>query len=311
MNQHTTVVLNIARFLDFLRTQRRCSEQTLKAYRSDLELFGSYLCEQAISSMGQVDQGVISSYIGHMQKKENPRYARTGLSDASVARRLAAVSSYFEFDRATDHPGLRNPLKEVHRKWKKNNEPKPVEEYTLDFLLASITVERDRTLFYLFYATGLRISEMHQLNRDSIQIQEERNAAGAKSYTGWGEVTGKGGKKRKFYVDADTLVILSKYLLNRVDDNPALFLSERKQRMSVRAIQYTLGAWCRKVGYSHINVHRLRHSYATRLANANIDSMILKDLMGHRSLSTTQGYFKLTDTTLARGYFAAMEYLGK
>jgi site-specific recombinase XerD len=106
-------------------------------------------------------------------------------------------------------------------------------------------------------------------------------------------------------------VILSKYLLNRVDDNPALFLSERKQRMSVRAIQYTLGAWCRKVGYSHINVHRLRHSYATRLANANIDSMILKDLMGHRSLSTTQGYFKLTDTTLARGYFAAMEYLGK
>jgi site-specific recombinase XerC len=153
---------------------------------------------------------------------------------------------------------------------------------------------------------------MHPLDRDSIQLQDELNSAGAiLCTTGCGEVTGKGGKKRTFYVDADTSEILFKYLVSRADNNPALFLSQRKQRMSVRAIQYTLDAWCRKLGYSHINVHRLRHSYATRLANANIDSMVLKDLMGHRSLSTTRGYFKLTDTTLARGYFAAMEYLGK
>jgi site-specific recombinase XerC len=81
--------------------------------------------------------------------------------------------------------------------------------------------------------------------------------------------------------------------------------------MSVRAIQYTLDAWCKKLGFSHINVHRLRHTYATRLANANIDAMHLKALMGHSSFNTTQQYFKLTDKTLARGYFAAMEFVSR
>jgi len=65
----------------------------------------------------------------------------------------------------------------------------------------------------------------------------------------------------------------------------------------------------RYCGIPHINVHRLRHTYATNLANANIDSLILKDLMGHRSLSTTARYFKLNDTTVSRGYFSAIEYL--
>jgi site-specific recombinase XerC len=113
---------------------------------------------------------------------------------------------------------------------------------------------------------------------------------------------------RKFFVDDQTILTYAEYLASRTDDNPALFLSERKQRMSIRAMQYTLAAWCKRLGLPHINVHRLRHSYAT-LANAQINSMVLKELMGHSSFSTTQRYFKLSDTTLARGYHSAMEYL--
>lgn len=240
-----------------------------------------------------------------------PGLGEPGLADSSVARRLAAVSGYLEYLRATTQPNLRNPVKGFSRKWQKNNEPKPVEEYTLDLLLASITNVRDRALFTLFVATGLRISEMHQLNRDSITIELEVDPKGEEHVTGCGEVIGKGNKRRKFYVDGTTLMTYAEYLDTRTDDNPALFLSERKQRMSVRAIQSTLQSWCKKIGFSHINVHRLRHTYATRLANANISSMVLKDLMGHRSFTTPQRYFKLTDTTLARGYFSAMEYLGK
>ena len=311
MKQKTGVVLNIQPFLDRLRGQRHCSDQTLKAYGSDLKFFDAYLCDQAISSIGQVDHAVINRYIEHMQQKANPRFGKIGLSDASVARRLASLSSYCEFERATDHPGLRNPLKESRRKWKKNNEPKPVEEYTLDLLLASIANVRDRVLFSLLFASGLRVSEAHQLNRDSISIEMETDPNGTVHVTGCGEVVGKGDKRRKIYVDEATLVLYAEYVEGRTDDNPALFISERKQRMSVRAIQWTLDAWCRKLGFSHINVHRLRHSYATRLANANISSMVLKDLMGHSSLTTTQGYFKLTDTTLARGYYSAMEFLWK
>jgi site-specific recombinase XerC len=159
---------------------------------------------------------------------------------------------------------------------------------------------------------------MHQLNRDSIQIE----ADDIKEETGYdlnndvhacgsGQVLGKGSKRRTFYVDEDSLILYSEYLETRTDQNPALFLSERKTRMSIRAIQYTLASWCKRLGAPHINVHRLRHSYATRLANANISTFILKDLMGHESSSTTQQYFKLTDQTLARGYFSAMEQFRK
>jgi site-specific recombinase XerD len=304
-------MMDVEPFLNHLLIRKRSSRQTISAYRSDLKLFGAFLRKRSITQMDQVDHAVINAYIKYMDGMANPRFGRTGLADSTLARRLAAVSSYLEYLRATTQLQIRNPIKDFRRKWQKNNEPKPVEEYTLDFLLASMTNARDRILFTLFVATGLRVSEMHQLNRDTINIEAEVDPSGEEHITGCGEVTGKGNNRRKFYVDATTLMTYAEYLETRTDGNPALFLSERKQRMSVRAIQYTLGAWCQKIGFSHINVHRLRHSFATQLANANISSMVLKDLLGHSSFATTQRYFKLTDTTLARGYFSAMEYLGK
>jgi site-specific recombinase XerC len=143
---------------------------------------------------------------------------------------------------------------------------------------------------------------MYSLDRDTISFELDKDEVGRERITCAGQVVGKGGKRRKFYVDEETLRLYAQYLAARKDDNPALFLSERKQRMCVAAIQYALSAWCQKPGVPHINVHRLRHAYATNLANANISSMGLKDLMGHSSISTTSRYFRLTDTTVARGY---------
>jgi site-specific recombinase XerD len=303
-------------FLNNLKTNRNCSAETIKAYRSDLKMFETFLHGRSISRLSQINHLVIKGYIEDMQKKVNLRSARIGLAESSIARRLAAISSYFEFVRANSDQELRNPLKEVLRKWQKNNRPKPVDDMTLEFLITGMTNLRDRTLFTLFLASGLRVSEMHRLNRDSIRMDADE--VGPEDYPpeddhlcGCGEVVGKGNKLRKFYVDARTLYLYAEYLVTRTDQNPALFLSERKQRMSVRAIQYTLATWCARLGAPHINVHRLRHSYATRLANADIPSMVLKDLMGHSSLTTTLGYFKLNDKTLARGYFSAMERVNR
>jgi integrase/recombinase XerC len=296
-------------FLDHLRFTRDYSEQTIKAYRSDLKMFHAFLQERSITRIAEVNHLVVTEYIKQMRQKNNPRFGRSGLEDSSIRRRLAAVSAYFEYARATTDPKLRNLIKDASRKWKKNREPKPVDEFTLDLLLASITNLRDRALFNLFFASGLRIAEMHQLNRDSIHMELEIDAKGKEQVTGSGEVVGKGRKRRKFFVDEAALEIYAEYLATRTDDNPALFLSERKQRMSIRAMQDTLAVWCRKLGFSHINVHRLRHSYATRLANAGIPSLVLMELMGHRSLTTTMGYFKLNDKTVALGYHSAMEYL--
>jgi site-specific recombinase XerC len=141
--------------------------------------------------------------------------------------------------------------------WKRQkDDPKPVDEHTLDLLLASITNVRDRMLFMLVLATGLRISEMQQLDRDSITIVLESDPKGKEHVTGCGEVMVKGNKRRKFYGEGTTLLVCAEYLNTRTDDNPALFLSEREQRMSVSAIQHTIGAWCKKGGFPDISVQR-------------------------------------------------------
>lgn len=303
--------MNFEPFLKNLQARRKGSPDTIKSYRSDLRLFETFANERSITEINQIKQVIVHDYIEWLRHKPNRRTGNLGLSEASIARALAALSSFIDFTRATGDDDLRNPLKELSSRWLKNNEPKPVEEYTLDFLLASITSERDRVLFNLLLTSGLRVSEAQGLNRDSINGTLETQPDGEKRLIGCGEVVGKGSKRRKFYIDGQAVEALVSYLDTRTDQNPALFISERKQRMSVRAIQERFAHWCKKVGFAHINVHRLRHTYATRLANANINSMVLKDLMGHNSFATTQKYFKLSDATLARGYFAAMEQIGK
>jgi site-specific recombinase XerD len=282
---------------------------TLRSYRNDLLLFQTFLAKEQISGIEQVDYLVIDRYVSYMEQQPNPRFERTGLSDSSIARRLAALSSYFQFVRATSQPGLHNPTRDLERRWTRNDEPKPIDERSLERLLAGVCNLRDRFLLTLFVATGLRVSEVHQLNRDTIRIEVDVDESGSERVLGVGEVIGKGNKKRRFFVDERTLEQYADYLNARTDDLCPLFLSERKQRMSIRAIQYTLTAWCKRLNLDHANVHRLRHSFATRLANGNINSMILKDLLGHSSLTTSLRYFKLHDTTLARGYFSAMEFL--
>ena len=239
-------------------------------------MFKQFLDGLGIRRLGQVTHSVIDKYIAYMREVDNPRFGRTGLSDSTISRRLAAVSSYFDYVRATSNPKLRNPLDDLVQRWKYNNEPKPVDDLTAEKLLDGITVERDRVLIGLFLATGLRVSEMHSLDRDTIKFELEVDESGHERVTGVGQVLGKGRKRRRFYVDEETLELYAQYLSSRTDQNSALFLSERKQRMSVAAIQYTLRVWCQRLGIPHINVHRLRHSFATSMANANINSMVLK-----------------------------------
>jgi site-specific recombinase XerD len=295
-------------FLHHFSSNMECSDQTIRTYRSDLKLFDAFLQKYSIHRLGQIDHTIITNFIQHMREMDNPRRNRKGLSDATIGRRLSSLSSYFEYVRATSKAKFRNPLRDLPRnKWKKNKDPKPVDDLVLDLLIPGMTNLRDRTLFTLFLATGLRISEMWQLDRNSIIIAEVIEN-GQKHIEGSGKVLGKGRKIRTFFVDEETLVLYSEYLATRTDDNPALFLSERKQRMSVRAIQYTLQTWCKRLAAPHINVHRLRHTFATRLINGDISAMVLRELMGHESFTTTLRYVKISEKKLARGYFSAMEY---
>jgi site-specific recombinase XerD len=303
-------LINFEPFLQFYQNVKEVSTDTITAYRSDLKQFASFLDAEGINRIGQINHPVITRYITYMKEFAPNRGGRVGLSEATVARRLAAVSSFFDYMRANSSKKLQNPIDAFSNRWKRNNRPKPVERDIIDKLLLTIDSPRDQVLVQLFLATGLRVSEMATLDRTSIKIEEcPPKRAGKPMVLGIGEVVGKGNKQRGFYVGGKTLVSYVRYLQDRKDEHPALFLSERNQRMSVRAMQERLAYWCRKAGVPHTRIHRLRHTFATRFANAGMDIMQLKELLGHSSIATTLQYTKMMDETLARGYHAAMEFV--
>lgn len=297
-------MFNFEDFLQHSQEVRGFSPDTVRAYRSDLKFFATFLADEGVAHLTRVDHPLILRYIERMKATRSPRTAEAGLSDATIARRLAAVSSFFVFMRGTKYPKLADPVKAFNRRWKRNNRPKPVGHDLISQLLKTITVTRDRILIELFLASGLRLSEMAQLDRDSIKAEVTPEMV-----LGVGEVVGKGGKRRAFYIHKRMLVPLSIYIRDRKDEHVPLFISERGKRMSARAMQERMAHWCRKAGIPHVNLHRLRHTYATNLVNAEMDILQIKELMGHNSIATTMQYAKLNDVTLARGYHAAMEFV--
>jgi len=298
--------MKIDAFLSHWKHSKGCSPPTIKAYASDLRHFESFLKGRGLR-ITQVRPSTMNEYIAEMQTAPNLRFGRVGLSDATIARRIAAISSYFEYLRVARNMRLTNPAAALRRRWKTNRKPKAAAEKSLEVLLEGTISLRDKAILTLFLSTGLRLSELAQLNRDSIKIRMETRD-GQRLVSGSGEVLGKGSKVRTFFVDGRTLAVLRDYLKSRTDSEAALFLSQRGKRMSGRAIQQMIATLCRSLGIEHIHPHTLRHNFAHRLANADIDLRILTGLMGHSNPATTQIYFELTDKTLARGYFSAMEF---
>lgn len=274
------------------------STKTGVAYACDLRQYTEYVRSLPVIVDGALHNGLARQYFAFLRAKHE---------DATIIRKLAALSSYCDFLRAETVPSLPNPFLRLplKRSLTANKEPKPVDPLLLELILSGIDNLRDQALFRLLLATGLRISEVHSLNRDSISIFEEMNG-GVRVITGSGEVVGKGNKRRRFFVDQATLIFYAEYVTSRSDASAALFVSDRGTRLSVRGIQFRLAHWCEKFGAPHINVHRLRHTFATLLANNDIDSVALRQLMGHASFTTTMQYFKLHDKTIRRQYHAAM-----
>src|ERR1700756_4238589 len=109
-------MFNFEPFLSRLQVSE-ASPKTIRAYRNDLKLFEAFAHEQSISEAMQIDHAVVQTYIGWMRKKKNSRTGKPGLAPTSIARRLAALSSFLEYTRATEDHNLRNPFKGLSNKW--------------------------------------------------------------------------------------------------------------------------------------------------------------------------------------------------
>jgi site-specific recombinase XerD len=296
--------MKIQAFLRNLATQTT-SVETLRAYRQDLEKYESFLRSKGLR-VTQAKPSTITDFINHL----NESHAGT-LAPATVSRRLAVLSAFYQYLRDNTDANITNPVQRVKRPKVNNDVPRAVKDDVLAKLVNGITDKRDKAIVLLFVYTGLRLNELRQLDKDTIATRKRKSPDGTIQYFGRGEVTGKGRKRRFFLVGPTALQALREYIkeCRTKDKIPALFLSARRQRISSRAIQETVNKWCKELGVPHVHIHQLRHSFATRNVNAGMSAAVLQELMGHSSLSTTQRYFRVEPERLTREYFSVMEFV--
>lgn len=271
-------------FMRYLTAERNASPHTVRSYRSDLSDFRRFLAEDAAVELSEVDVRVLRAYLARLHAR--------GLDTVSVARKLAAIRSWFKFlvrrgvlDRnpALDVRGPRTPRKLVSFL--------PIDESTV--LLDTVAGgERENAVLELLYATGLRVSELAGLDVDDVD-RGERTV----------RVTGKGGKERIVPYGSKASRALEKWLARRGGATGPLFLNRRGTRLGVRSIFDIVRSRARRVGLERrVTPHTLRHTFATHLLDGGADLRMIQELLGHSRLSTTQRYTHVSSDQLMKIY---------
>jgi integrase/recombinase XerD len=165
--------------------------------------------------------------------------------------------------------------------------PKSLSIEELELMRESCVTDRERAFIEILYATGCRLSEVYEINKNDINYQSMSC-----------RVIGKGDKERTVYLSFKSLFHLRKYLNSRTDDCEALMVTERKpyRRLCKRGIQREITKIAKRTGIEKsISTHTLRHTFATLTLNNGAELAAVQSFLGHSSPATTQIYAQLTD----------------
>ena len=281
------------RFLRYLSVERQLSPITLLNYRRQLEAIITLADEAKIQRWQQCDAAVVRGFAVRSRRK--------GLGPASLALRLSALRSFFDW--LVGQGELQaNPAKAVSAPKAPRHLPKNIDvddvNRLLDIDLNDPLAVRDRAMLEVMYGAGLRLSELVNLDIKHLDLE---------SGEVW--VMGKGSKERRLPVGRSAVAWLEHWLDLRGlfgAEEDALFLSKLGKRISARNVQKRFAEWGIKQGLnSHVHPHKLRHSFATHMLESSGDLRGVQELLGHANLSTTQIYTHLDFQHLASVYDAA------
>ena len=281
----------VSRFCDYLRNEKGLSVHTRNNYRLQLELVAEQLISLGITEWNQVDAAWVRQLVG--------KCMRQGMKPSSISTRLSSLRSFFDF-LILRRELAANPAAGISPPKKQKTLPKNLDVDEVGQLLevdeSDPLAVRDRAMMELMYGTGIRLAEMIDLNIQDIQADVEEI-----------RVVGKGNKERKAPFSGEALIWTMKWLKIRPllakADEPALFISKSGLRISHRNVQKRMKEWGLKQGVaSHINPHKLRHSFATHILESSGNLRAVQELLGHENISTTQVYTHLNFQHLAQEY---------
>ena len=272
----------VKQFIEHLRVQRRLSENTLKSYRTDLYQLQDFL--------GGSSPGLIKAKQSDLRAFLAAHHLQ--ISARSMCRKLAAIRGFYRFARQREW--LKDsPADKIRSPAVPRNLPTFLDRDEVSGLLASLDSKtdlglRDRALVEMLYATGIRVSELVGMNLQDADLKERTI-----------RVTGKGNKERLVPFGRQALGALRGYLparerlltKSKKGSTPAVFLNRLGGRLSARSVRRLLDKAIVKAGILlDISPHVLRHTFATHLLQAGADLRAIQELLGHASLSVTQGY---------------------
>lgn len=278
-------------FAEYLQYEKQYSKHTLSGYKRDLEQFQIWLKQNQCDDILKADNLHIRNWVAGMH--------RQGIGSHSLQRKLSSLRSFYNF-LIRKRKLKNNPALDIRAPKAAKKLPDTLDTDTLTQLLNippdSILAIRDRAIMELFYSSGLRLSELVNLDLNSIDLSEKSLRA-----------TGKGDKERLLPIGRKAIKALEIWLTKRdtmaKPDETALFVSMRGKRISTRSIQQRLNYWRKKQGLEqHIHPHKLRHSFASHILESSGDLRAVQELLGHADISTTQIYTHLDFQHLASVY---------
>ena len=261
-------------FLDSKKLEGR-SQNTLYFYSSTLE--------KLLASFDKPLQNVTTNDI----REWLLLYSETGVSNVTVNNVRRIFNSFFSWLEAEEYI-LRNPMRRIHRVKEEYQVKKAFSESEIERMRVHLKDNlRDRAIFELLLSTGMRLSELAQLNKGDVDFSEREIL-----------VFGKGAKQRIVYFNDATHLFLQDYLESRTDDNPALFVHEKRtkgqfERLGKSGLGTIARMWGRNSGIDKVHPHRFRRTMATRALRAGMPIEQIQVLLGHSSIETTRIYAKV------------------
>lgn len=285
-------------FVRYLSHERNRSAHTVRAYRGDLEDFASFSGARGVPTLAEVDLSCLRSWLGSLDQH--------GLSRATIARRAATVRNFLAW--ATREGYLRdNPSFRLKAPRRQNGLPDVLSVSQLEPLLAATqkaavggdsAALRARAVLEMLYGSGIRVGELVGLDIDDLD--HDRRTV---------RVLGKGNKERTVPYGVPAAQALNDWLTRgrnrwaRSDSGAALFLGPRGRRLDQRQARSIVERLLTTVeGTGASGPHALRHTAATHLLDGGADLRAVQELLGHRSLATTQLYTHVSVDRLRRSY---------
>lgn len=301
----------VKQFLDYLKLERHFSDYTIKSYGADLVQFGQFLSKLIGHPNAQDARPLSGEELDQRHVGCEPLAVREFLAylygqnytKSTTARKLATLRSFYKFLMRRGVVSV-NPLSTIRTPKQEKRLPKCLDLEQIQKLLdtpgdADVLSARDKAILEVLYSSGIRVSELVELQMGDLDMQE-----------GVLRVKGKGRKDRLTPIGSQALKALQRYFELRQAESQStepisgpVFLNKHGGPLSTRSVRRKLDKYLSAAGLDPgISPHTLRHSFATHLLNNGADLRSVQELLGHQSLSTTQIYTHLTTSRMKQVY---------